>query len=342
MRNLLRVLAGVAFLLLAAFAWLTWRFRPKGTGEDPAVVRAEIDSLRIERDRESALLRAAIDTSPMLANAPQGDVVIGLPSAMVDTLARSVLAGWFEEVTLRLGNIHVHKAGDVKVKMGFLGKRRLGTYDLDLTIDEVNGRLRPGRPLLDFGGNKIGIVLPVHASGGGWATIKFAWDSKGMANPVCGDLAATRRISGSVLPETYQVRGRIALNALEGALIADPDFPELSVRLRIVPSDSSIRVLEALLASKGGVCGMGVEKADVRGRILGLVDRGFNVKIPQKFFRPVRLPIAVNTQVPIGGRTLELGVTASGLHISEQMVWLGAAVAVAPGAAPPIAAATPR
>jgi hypothetical protein len=112
--------------------------------------------------------------------------------------------------------------------------------------------------------------------------------------------------------------------------MADPDFPELAVRLFIDPSEESLKVLDELLASKGGACGVAIGKAKVGDRIKELIGNGFNVKIPQKFFRPIRLPVAVQTSVPVQDKPLALTVKPSGLAVTPASVWLGADVSVGP------------
>lgn len=333
-RVMLIVLAIVVIVPLAAAGYLFAKYRPRASREDPAVVKREIATLTTERDSLATLVNGLVGKAELLNKIPAGDVLIGLPTPFVDQLVRDVVAGWFHDVELHLKGIRVRKAGEVKAKMGFLGKRTMGSYDLDLTLDDVRGRLQPGEPKLSFGGDIIRIGLPVRVAGGtGEATIAFVWDSKGMASPVCGDLAATKKVSGTVKKAEYNVQGRMVLSAVSGALMADPDFPELAVRLYVEPSEASLKTLDELLASKGGACGVAIGKAKVGERIRQLVEKGFNVKIPQKFFRPIRLPVAVETAVPMQNNRMGLKVTPSGLAVTPVIIWLGANVAIAPAAA---------
>lgn len=330
-RVLLVTLAIVLAVPLAFAGWFFVRFRPKAARVDPAAIEREIAALTVERDSLRTLVYGLADRAELMKGIPAGDVLIGLPTPFVNGLVRDVVTGWFHDVELHLKGIHVRKAGEVKAKMGFLGRRSVGTYDLDLTLDDVRGRLQPGAPQLSFGGDIIRIALPLRVAGGtGQATVAFVWDSKGMASPVCGDLAATRTVSGTVRRADYAVQGRILLSAVSGAVMADPDFPELAVRLFIDPSEASLKVLDDLLASKGGACGVAIGKAKVGDRIRELVDKGFNVKIPQKFFRPIRLPVAVETAVPVQDKPMALSVKPSGLAVTPAIIWLGADVAFVP------------
>jgi hypothetical protein len=252
-------------------------------------------------------------------------VLIGLPAAFVRALARDVAAEYFRNVDRTLRGIEVRKTGDVRARMAFLGRRRIGTYTVAVRIDSVRGRLRSGVPELGFADGRVRVRLPVTlADGGGRATIRLEWDSRGLASPVCGDLGVTRAVTGRVRPARYDVRGLVQLSALGGTIVADPDFPELAVRIHVEPTEASLATLDSVLALKGGACGLAVRRFDVRERVLALLARGFTVRIPQRFFRPIRLPIAVRTSLPIPGRATPLVVEPSGLHVSDRAVWLGA------------------
>jgi hypothetical protein len=51
------------------------------------------------------------------------------------------------------------------------------------------------------------------------------------------------------------------------------------------------------------------------------------VKIPQRFFRAISLPVAVQTVVPMAGQDVALDVRPSGIVVTSSAVWLAAAVA---------------
>lgn len=341
-----RWLWGIAWACVAvATASLVFlmRFRPRTEREDPATVRREIAQLTRERDSLRAEVSDMVRTSDLLDGRPEGDVVIGMPTQFVDTIVRSVVTGWFHDVDLRLPRMRLHKDGEVRAKLGILGRRRVGTYTLDITLDQVRGRLQPEAPELTFGGNVIRVELPVRvASGTGVARITAGWDSKGLASPVCGDMTATRDVTGQVRARTYVARGRLLLSAVDGAVLADPDFPALAMRLYIDPSRRSVAALDSLLDSKGGLCGWAVDKSRASDRIQELVARGFNVKIPQRFFRPVHLPVAVQTTVPVADRSVALEVLPSGLAVTPSTVWVAAKVSIAPPDSARPAPSSPR
>lgn len=315
---------GVAVVAVVAVAR---SFRPRWEREDPDAVRREIASLTRQRDSLRVVVFDAAATSDLLDSQPVGDIVIGLPTPFVETIVHSVVTGWFHEVDLRLPRMRVRKSGTVKARLGLLGKRTVGEFSLDIVLDDVRGRLEPGEPTMTFGGDEIQLAVPVRvAAGTGTARVTAEWVSKGVAGPVCGNMTVTHEVTGQVRAKQYVARGSILLSAVDGAVLADPDFPSLAIRLFVDPSRRSIAVLDSVLASRGGLCGFAVDRSRASERIQALVGRGFRVTIPQRFFRPIRLPVAVETSVPVQDRQVALQVTASGLAVTSSTVWIAAGV----------------
>lgn len=318
------VVVGVPTVALLA---LGLRFRPRADREDPAQVARQIQALTRVRDSLRTVVYATAATSDLLDHRPPGDVVIGLPTKFVDGLVRGVVTGWFHDLELRLPRMHLTKDGELSARLGILGQRTVGAYNLDVVLDNVHGRLQPEVPTLLFGGDTIRISVPVRvAAGTGVARVTASWKSKGIAGPVCGDLSVARDVTGQVRARTYVAKGRLVLSATEGGINADPAFPDLRMRLFIDPAKSSVAALDSVLATKRGLCAFAIEQAHASERILELVGRGFDVKIPQRFFRPIRLPVAVETEVPVGDRRVPLKVTASGLSVTPATVWIAASV----------------
>ena len=100
-----------------------------------------------------------------LAKAPRAGIMIGIPVGFARSIVDQVVTGLFRETTLTLKNLRVHKEGDVKTKMVFR-KKQVGQFVLDVLVHEAKGVLRPGKPRLDFGDNRIKVALPVALAGG--------------------------------------------------------------------------------------------------------------------------------------------------------------------------------
>jgi hypothetical protein len=203
-------------------------------------------------------------------------------------------------------------------------------------IHEVKGLLRPGKPEMSFDSSGIGIRMPVSlAEGNGRATIRFQWDSKGLAaNAVCGDADITREVTGGVRPEDYPVAGSFGIASDGENVTLRPDFGELAVRLFVVPSEQAWAVVDGVVAEQRGGCRTALEKMDIK-KILGrILDKGFNVKIPPKIFKPVRIPAGVRASLEVQGVTLDLQAKPTAVLVAEDRLWYGADLSASRGEAP--------
>jgi len=322
MRRIAALIAGVVVIGLAAVAVVRWRAGELG----PPPTKAALDALRAERDalQEKGRQLAIAAGESSLAKAPRAGIMIGIPTSFTRSIVEQVVTGLFGETTLTLKNLKVHKEGKLQAKM-LVKKRTLGEYVLDMKIDEVQGLLKPGKPTLAFGNNTIDIGLPVRlAEGTGHATLNFKWDSKGTANVVCGDTEVSRGITGGVIPQDYAVRGRFLISAKAETVVLRPEFPDLAVRIFVDPSEEAWKLVEEVIRDRPKGCEIALGKVDVKEKLSGLLAKGFNVKIPQKIFKPIRLPAGVSQSLEIQGMKLDLEVTPAGVLVADDRLWYGA------------------
>ena len=268
-------------------------------------------------------------------DAPRGGLMIGIPTSFTRSIVEQVVTGLFGETTLTLRNLKVHKEGDVKAKM-LIRKKRLGAYVLDVDIHEVQGILRPEKPTLNFASNRVDLVLPVHlAEGTGNADLHFKWDSKAFsANVVCGDIDITRAVNGGVIPQDYRVEGRFGIASKGNAILLTPEFPDLAVRIFVDPSEQAWAVVDEVVKAQRKGCEIALNKVDIKAKLGEILGRGFNVKIPQKIFKPIRLPAGVSQSLEVQGIRLALHVKPTGVLVANDRIWYGADVRLSRGAAP--------
>jgi len=269
--------------------------------------------------------------------------MIGLPTSLTASIIGQVVTGLFGETTLTLKNLKVHKEGEVRAKM-LVRKKTLGAYVLDVQIHEVKGILRPGTPALSFAPGRVDLTLPVRlAEGRGNAQLRFRWDSKAAAaSAVCGDLDVTRSVTGGVEPRDYVVTGSFAIAASGNAITLGPRFPDLAMRIFVDPSDDAWKVVDGVIEEQRKGCEVALNKVDLKEKLGGILGKGFNVKIPQKIFKPIRLPAGVQQSLDVQGIKIALGVKPTGLLVARDRIWYGAEIAVtktpagtAPTAKPP-------
>jgi len=322
MRTLLKVMAALV-VLAAAGLGIDRRLHLPPTPPSPA----EIKALEAERDRlQAQMIQKVVDSGEVsLAQAPRADLVIGLPTSLMRNVVNQVVTGLFGGTTLTLRGLKVAKDGKVDTKLLFT-KKTIGRYELDIAIQEVQGLLRPGTPDLTFGQNKIKVALPVSlAEGHGHAEIHLKWDSRGLAaNAVCGDEDTTRAVTGGVKPQDYRIVGEFGLEAEGDTVILRPDFGDLAVRIFVVPTDQAWGAVDAVVAAQRAGCRAALSKLNIKGILERLLGKGFNVKIPRKIMRPVRLPARVQGSLDVQGVKLNLEVTPAGLLVAQDRLWYGA------------------
>jgi hypothetical protein len=319
-----RRLVGAALLALAAGTGCR-----RGDVETPEQMQGRIEALQRERDQLRARQTEMVTKDPRLMGMPGSGVRVGIPTPLVRTLVQRVLAGFVDSVTLKLTRLKVHKAGTIKKVV------TIGTYDLNVVIDEVTGRLETGEATLGFGGDQITVALPVKVkSGSGDATIDFTWDGKNVSGAVCGDMTIKQKVSGSVRPASYPVSGSLLLEADARQILASPRFPVVKVKLKVEPSAESWAAVQKILDSKEGVCGFALDKVNIAGVLEDLVGKGFDVRLPTEKIKPMAVPVGIAPTMNVRGKPLTIGVTLGHLAITEHMIWLGADVTLGEAAVP--------
>jgi hypothetical protein len=153
----------------------------------------------------------------------------------------------------------------------------------------------------------------------------FKWDSKGLAaNMVCGDLDTVVEATGTVVPQEYHVDGVFGISTDGSAITLRPDFGELAVRIFVEPTEQAWGVVDAVVAEQRAGCRKVLEKIDIKAIIVKLLGKGFNIRIPKKIFKPIRLPAGVQQSLDLQGMKLDLTVQSTGLLVSEDRLWYGA------------------
>lgn len=321
--------AGLLLLALAAAAATVVALRAR-RGPPPGAER--LAALTRERDALQDELRHLVIGSGerSLADAPASDVMIGLPTSLTRSIVEQVVTGVFGQTTLTLEGVRVRKEGDVKARL-LVSRRVLGEYLVEVKIHRVQGLLQAGAPALEFGENAVDVTLPVRLAGGeGTADLRFRWVSRGVADVFCDDFDVTRTITGSVVPEDYDLAGRFAIAADGESIVLRPSFPDLKARIAVRPSEEAWRVVDAVIRDRPKGCEIALGAIDVKERLAGMLGRGFDVRIPQKIFKPVRLPAGVRQSVRAHGIDLELEVKPAGVIVASDRLWYGADVSVRP------------
>jgi hypothetical protein len=310
-------------LVAAAAAAATWALA------DREAKPADLARLKQEHALLAARLEAAVRADPTARRAldAEADVAIAVRSEFLAELAAEVAHQYLDEVQLDLSSLEADSDGDLHAK-GWLGKIRLGHWQVAITIEKLRGRLEAGHPELGFGDGHIDVRLPVSVRPtSGTVVLAFAWDTKGVANLVCADFEARLSLDGRVLAQRHVLSGELRL--AQGDAAAVPVFEQREVPLRLDLSLESWSSVEAVLRSQDslGRCGILLKPEKVLAELRRLADRGIGVRLPAALFRPVRLPASLAREVTLGSRTVELSVRSEGLSVSRELVWSTASVA---------------
>lgn len=310
-----RALALLALVAVAAGGAALWReVRGRRRQERVAALARTRDALR-------ARLVALRAKDPVVAHAPAGDVLVGVPEAVATDLLGQVTASLLRRVEVDLRDVEAHKAGSVRLATP-VGPTTAGDYKLRLRIHELRGVLEPGPPKVELRGERLGVALSVRVAGGqARATLDFGWASRGLGR-ACGDLEARIPVAGRIAPRRYPVTGNFALHLVEGGLAVEPSFEDLAARLQVEPTPETWREFDRVLDRRSARCRAALRLVDVRAAVQGLLDRGIRVKVPARVFRPFRLPFRVPREVRLGEGTLPVPATPRALAWAPRLLWL--------------------
>ena len=295
----------------------------------PEATRRGIEALKAERTRLQDELRSLLPDDARLMEVPRGDVLIGLPSTLVESVASEALLGPLRNVRLSLKDVvKVERSDEVQTKT-FLGTMTLGRYALTVHVQEVNAVMKPQTPKLVFGSNRIAVDLPVSVEAGDVkARLIFKWDGRNLAGVVCGDLSGEHDLRASVPPVKVRLRGRFDVEARGEHLLVKPRLAPVEVAFKVVPRQTTWDFVDELIESKNAVCEAALRKAEVGQKVRDLVSRGFKATLPTQWLHEMALPASFRDTVDVSGTSAGLAITPTGVSITKTRIWYGANVTV--------------
>lgn len=321
--------AGLALLLLGTgFGYARyWR------GPGPEALerqRREVRELgeRLERRlRERERLRESAGES----------LLVGVPAGVAERFLGQAVLGLAPGIRVSLEDLRFQKADEVQARL-LLGRRTVGRFFLSVHVHEVHAVLRPAPPRLRFADDRVFVSLPVAMEdGAGRARLRFKWDGRGVAGAVCGDLDVTREVTASVPRLAHTLDGALRLRADGTALVAEPEFGDVELRLPIEPKAEAWRLVDQLIAGRGALCRSALGRVDVPAKIRAALGRGVRVTLPRRLLeRPLRVPVAVEREVSVPGRSLELLARPRAVILTPGRLWYGVFVELRKPDGPPV------
>lgn len=313
----------------AAAALALWGCAKQVPRDDPA----RMALLKETYDHLHERLEKAAASEPLVASAfaDRGQVVLAIRSGLIEVLAGNVARRYLDRVTLDLRDVEGHSSGELH-KQTFLGRIKLGEWNVSVDLGELTGQLRAGSPRVGLRGpDLIDVELPVEVQETeADATLRFGWDSAALTNALCKDFEATRKIRGRVLAQRHVLSGALRLANTGESLTATPVFPDRRVEISLDLTAQSWGIVEAALRSQDsfGKCGTFMNPDTGLLRLKQLAARGIKVRLPDSIFRTVSLPAHLQRSVKVHQRTVRLGVTAESLRIETATLWSSASVQV--------------
>lgn len=288
---------------------------------DPVTQR--IEALKARRTQLQSELRATLTDDSRLVNAPQGGILIGVPTSLVRRIVTETVMGPLSRIKLKFGDIAVQKADTITTKKLGL-TMTLGTYDMGVRVRDVTATLKPKTPQLVFGGNRIGVTIPMSVEGGRVrANLNFKWDGKQLAGAICGDLAGEHDLKASVPTIKFVVKGRFDIAADGDRLVAKPVFAPISLDLHVEPEQKTWDFVEGLIKSRNSICETAIRKARLAERVRDAVGQSYKADIPRGWVKPVSMPAAFEQNVDVAGRSAGLRVEPTGVSITKTRLWYG-------------------
>jgi hypothetical protein len=289
-------------------------------------VERRIAGLTERREELRSRLARLRGADPAFRNVPDADVIIGLPLSTLSRLLEDTLAGVLRQIEIELHHIRVHHQDAVKART-FLGEVTTGEYVVDLDIEQVKAILEPGRPATRLAGQRINLVVPVMlAKGEGRGGLRLKWSSRGVAGAICADFETKERVSGWVRPRTYEVKGGFDVLSEGGTLIARPGFSDVKLHLEVEPSRASWAMLTRLIDERPLQCRAALKLANVSDAVKEMLARGFDVRLPGRVIKPIKLPARVEQAVELDGKRYVLAATTPRVVVGDDQLWFGVCV----------------
>ena len=300
------------------------------SGDPPAIdYQKRIAELELERAAVREQLQATLTDAAKLVDAPERDILIGLPATLIERVIRQAINGPLKDVKLVLKNAVKVEKRDVVKGDTFFGTMTFGRYALNIDVHELTASMKPAVPRLTFGSDRIGIDMPVSVEqGDAKVTLYFEWDGNKLAGAVCGDMSIERDLHPTVPPFAVRVRGGFDLQTRGEDLIVKPVLMPVEMAFKVEPEKKDWDFVDAVLRSKNSICDAALRKAEVGQKLRDLLAQGFKLNMPDSWVKPFTLPISFRDTVDVQGRRTGLAVIPTDVTVTTTRVWYGANVEV--------------
>jgi hypothetical protein len=293
------------------------------------LIRPSLDELRGERERLRAVLTHLAARDPSLRGAPRDDIALGLRWRFAQKLTERAVAQVIDRAPLDLEGLRVQKRGDVRKRI-LLGRVHVGSWQLRLDVHQMSGVLRTGRPRVACEDeSRVAVAMPVSLrEGRARATLRFAWNSRGVANLICRDFRLRQVVEAVVVPQTHELTGELLLTTDGETVVARPRIHGRRLRVRVQPSKRSWGLAEQALRAQDTFwrCGLALRPEDVLDQLHELVSRGISIRLPTLEPGAIHVPVRFYRRIGPGRGRVELRLHAGSLAVTPEAIWYDASI----------------
>ena len=128
-----------------------------------------------------------------------------------------------------------------------------------------------------------------------------------------------------------QVRsGGIEFLNIAGSVISTvaPGAAVTNVGFTFAGYDQAWKAVDEVVQERSSACKKTLDKIDIKQILGNILGKGFNVKIPQKLIKPVRLPAGIKQSLEVQGMKIALEVKPTGLLVADDRLWYGADISL--------------
>ncbi len=278
--------------------WLSWLRGVDQPETEEASLRVEVARLA----REDALWRGVV--------ASDHDVVALVPARVMSAVVARASQRYVGGADV---DIHPTKVShlDQVVRARVLGnKTGVGRIKGTVLVSHLKGRLTvAGDPRVTFEppGDLV-VTAPIQILGGrGAVTVDMDWDPAFLVSMVCRGFRFQETLVGEIQPFRDDVTMRIRCAVRDSSIVGRMRLQRDVIRFSPDLTDSSWSRVLAILVSQDRFtrCGMAMNPDSLLMTLKRLARRGVNVRLPERLFKPFRLPVMLESQYSAGDYRIE-------------------------------------
>jgi hypothetical protein len=287
------------------------RLRKSGLVEEElATLRARVDSL------------AAADPMWNAVVEEDRDLVAVVPASILRTLTARVSRRYLRGVRIDFAP-ELTEDIDQQIRARLLGARvGVGRVRGQVHIDRLSGALTVrGAPQVRLvPPNEMVVDVPVQlVRGSGRIRLDVEWDPALLVGALCRSFSFEEVLVGEVKPMRHELTTRIRFAVYDSVIAGRPRVDRDRISLSTDLTDASwSKVQEALeQQDRFSRCGIAMDPKSVMEKLYAVGRRGIKIRLPERIFKPFRVPVVLDDEYETGGYRIEARAYDPEIHIER-------------------------